>query len=347
MLSMVSTCTFIETKNEILIHSTGFGSEEVRNQVAGHLDSRTYRNNYQDQCITLDVASLVRGQKTEDALLRKFNDVGLNADPNANIALPRETHDYIAALPDVAAFQAEQARLAECVKNKNGSIKNAPTSEELVGEYVQAKNSHRARKEFHKTRIMSQMRNDFFTRKDAELIEAQLNGGEAHRTSRTEQKVSILAIPERAELATLIGTEDMRSPSMRAQRAAAVQIMTDLCCRVELKRRSLQRDNSFSKDSSEELLPTTVGELIPTKCQRLQCLFCLGDDRLTFKDRTRTFSQQYTLGRHVENHLNALQGSCTILCPHPECQATSITFNNLDHLKNHAHKEHGIRLQCR
>ena len=94
MLSMVSTCTFIETKNGILIHSIGFGSEEVRNQVAGHLDSRTYRNNYQDQCITLDVASLVRGQKTEDALLRKFNDVGLNADPNANIALPRETHQW-------------------------------------------------------------------------------------------------------------------------------------------------------------------------------------------------------------------------------------------------------------
>ena len=30
--------------------------------------------------------------------------------------------------------------------------------------------NYRARKEFHKTRIMSQLRKDFFTRKDAELI---------------------------------------------------------------------------------------------------------------------------------------------------------------------------------
>ncbi len=43
-------------------------------------------------------------------------------------------------------------------------------------------------------------------RKDAELIEAQLNGDEAHRTAQTEQKVPILAVPERAELAALIGT---------------------------------------------------------------------------------------------------------------------------------------------
>lgn len=292
----------------MLIHSAGFGSKEVRNQVAGHLDSRTYRNNYQDQRISLDVASLVRGQKTEDALLRKFNGVGLNADPNANIALPRETHDYIATLSDVATLQAEQCRLAECIKNKFGSIKNAPTSEALVGEYVQAKNSHRARKEFRKMRIMSQLRKDFFTRKDSELIEAQLNGGQAYSTARIEQKVPILAIPERAELATIIGTEDMRSPSMRAQRGAAVQVMADLCCRVELKRKPVRYNNSPSTDASEEPVPTTAGERIPMRCQHLQCLFCLGDDRLTFKDRTRIFSQQYTLGRHVENHISALQG---------------------------------------
>ena len=113
---------------------------------------------------------------------------------------------------------------------------------------------------------MSQLRNDFFTRKDAELIEAQLNGGKAHCTARTKQKVPILAIPERAELATLIGTDNIRSPSIRAQRGAAVQMMADLCCQVKLKRRSVQCDNSFSKDSSEEPLPTTASEHIPIKC---------------------------------------------------------------------------------
>lgn len=68
----------------------------MRNQVAGHLDSRTYRNNYQDQRITLDVASLVRKQATEDTLIRKLNDISTNADPDANVALPAEGLEYVA-----------------------------------------------------------------------------------------------------------------------------------------------------------------------------------------------------------------------------------------------------------
>lgn len=331
----------------VLTYSAGFGSEEVRNQVAGHLDSRTYRNNYQDQRISLDVASLVRGQKPEDALLRKFNNVGLNADPNANITLPRETCERIAALPDVIALQAEHARLAECIKDKYGSIKDAPASEELVGEYTQAKKLHRARKAFHKAQITSQFRKDFFTRKDTELIQLQLIDDKTPRKVRVEQIAPILAIPERANLATLIGMDDMRLPAMQAQRAAAVQGMTDLCSRVELKRKIVRCISSATDDLSKELVPTTASERFPTRCQPLQCLFCLGDERLTLKDRTRSFSQQYTLGRHVENHISALQASGAIPCPHPTCRAAGTTVNSLGHLKNHAQKEHGIRLQCR
>ena len=344
---MVCTSAFVKAKYDVLTRGAGLGPKEVRNQVAGHLDSRTYRNNHQDQRISLDVASLVRGQKTKDALLRKLDDSGLDADPDANIALPPEAHDYIAAFPDVAALQAEHCRLAESLKDKYGSIRNASASEELAGDYAQAKNSYRARKEFHKTRIKSQLRKDYFTRKDAELIEAQLNGGDVHRKARTQQKVSTPSVPERAALATVIGTEDMRRHSMRPHRGAAVQIMADLCCRVELKRKSVQYDNRLPKDSLEEPIPTTADERIPMKCQRLQCLFCIGDERLTFKDRTRAFSQQYTLGRYVEHHINALNGNCRISCPHPGCKAKDIIVHNVEHLKNHALKEHGIRLQCR
>ena len=101
--------------NDPLTRSAGFGSKEVRNQVAGHLDSRTYRNNYQDQRITLDVASLARGQETEDALIRRLNDVGTNADPGANVALSPEALEHIASLPDVASLQSERRRLAQAL----------------------------------------------------------------------------------------------------------------------------------------------------------------------------------------------------------------------------------------
>lgn len=151
------------------MRDAGYGSEEVRKQVAGHLDSRTYRTNYQDQRITLDVASLARGQETGNLLIRKLNDIGTNADPNANIALPPEALERIASLPDVVSLQSEYRRVAETLKDKYGSITKAPASEELVEEYLQAKTAYRTRKESHKTRMQSQLRKDFLARKDAAL----------------------------------------------------------------------------------------------------------------------------------------------------------------------------------
>ena len=295
----------VEARNTLLTPIAGSGSEEVRNQVAGHLDSRTYRNNYQDQRITLDVASLVRGQATEDALIRKLNDVGTNADPDANVALPPEALEHIASLPDVTALQSEHRRLAEILQDKYGSITKAPTSEGLVGDYMQAKTAYRTRKEFHKTRMRSQLRQDFFSQKNAAFIEAQFGGGDAQPTTRAERKVPTLSIPERLALTNLARSGDVRDPFLQAERAAAVQAMANLCSRLELKRKPFPSKIRQCKESSPEPVLSETEAEFPRKCHRLQCLFCIGDERLHLKERTRIFSKQYTLGRHVENHIKA------------------------------------------
>ena len=346
MPSTVRTCLCVQASYKSLTPTAGSGSDEVRNQVAGHLDSRTYRNNYQDQRITLDVAGLVRGQVTEDALIRKLNDIGTNADPDANVALPPEALKHIASLPDVASLQSEHRRLANVLQNKYGSITKAPASEGLMGDYMQAKTAYRSRKEFYKARMRSQLRKDFFLRKNAALIEAQLGGGDAQLTTRAERKEPTLEIPERTALRNLIGSGDVRDPSLQALRVAAVQAMADLCSRVELKRKPFPPKTAEFEGLSPEPVPSKTDEMFLTKCHRLQCLFCLGDERLHLKERTRIFSQQYTLGRHVENHIKALKDSNGISCPHPRCKATGTTLDSVQHLKNHAQREHGIRLQC-
>lgn len=329
-----------------LTRGAGSGSEEVRNQVAGHLDSRTYRNNYQDQRITLDVASLVRGQESEDALIRKLNDIGTNADPDANVALSTEALERIASLPDVVSLQSKHRRLAETLRDRYGSIRKAPESEQLLGEYTQAKTAHRTRKEFHKARMRSQLRQNFFVRKNAAMIETQLSGNDTHFATRTKRKEPTLPVSERMLLTNLIGAGDIRELSMQTRRAAAVQAMADLCSRVELKRRSAHPEPHLPMNLSRETPSSKTNEPFPMKCHRLQCLFCIGDERLDFKDRTRIFSQQYTLGRHVQNHIETLRAEDRINCPHPKCKATGTTLRDTQHLKNHAQKEHGIRLQC-
>ena len=254
MPSTVCPCASVKTNCTPLTINAGCGSEEVRNQVAGHLNSQTYRNSYQDQRISLNVAGLVRGHGTKDALMRNLSDIGTDADPDANITLPAEAVEHIATLSDVTSLKIESCRLAKCVKDNYGSVKDAPTSVELLGEYIRARNAYRARMEFHKLRIRSQLRKDFFANKAAVLIEAQLNGDDAHRLVRTEQKVLPLSTPERAALANLIGAEDMRSTSMRAHRAAAVQMMADFCRRVEPRRNSKRSGRYHTEDGYRDLI---------------------------------------------------------------------------------------------
>ena len=192
--------------------------------------------------------------------------------------------------------------------------------------------------------MLSQLRKDFFVRKNAALIEAQLLGDDTKGAKQSEAKESAPSTPERAALASFIGAGDMRDPSMKAHRIAAVEVMVDLCSRAE-KRRPARLYPDQSDNSSPEPLPSQTNEPFPMQCHHLQCLFCLGDPILNFRDRTQIFSQQHSLWRHVEIHLKSLEVSSRILCPHPQCKATGVSLDDLQHLKNHAQTAHGIRLQ--
>ncbi|KAI7399269.1 hypothetical protein KC336_g15107 [Hortaea werneckii] len=272
--------------------------------------------------------------------------MGTNADPGANVVLPPEALEHIASLPDVASLQSEHRLLAKALQDKYISITRAPASETLVDDYMQAKTAHRARKEFHRARMRSQLRKDFFVRKDAAIIEAQLGGGDALPTAQAERKAPALCIEERIALLNLAGSGDARDPSLSAHRAAAVQAMADLCSRKEVRRKSSRSNVRLRRESSPENIVLKKDERFPMNCHRLQRLFCVGDEQLHLKERLRIFSQQYALGRHVDNHIKALRVTSGIPCPHPKCKETGITLDGVQHLKNHAQKEHGIRLRC-
>ena len=324
----------------------------MRNQVAGHVDSHTYRNNYQDQHISLDVASLVRGQDTEDALMRKLNHADTDADPDANMSLPLEANEQIAMLPDVACLEAEYQRLAQDLKNKYGCIENTPKSDDTLYAYVQAQRKYRAKKQFYRSQMLSQQRQDFFARKDSELIEAQLNAAEKYSDVQAKRKAPSLPIPERTALVKLAGAGDLRSPSVQVQRVAVVQAMADLCSLVELARKSTKHTDIRSRSGARcfRAKPdAAIADERPfsVRCQRLQCLFCIGDERLTLQYRTRTFSREQALWKHAKKHLDAINICDKIHCPHPSCKAKGTVFNNIQHLMNHGQEEHGVRLQAR
>lgn len=118
-----------------------------------------------------------------------------------------------------------------------------------------------------------------------------------------KQTAPTILISERMTLASLVGAGDMTSPSMRAETVAAVQYMADLCCRIELGMRTVQRETRSANDGT--IHPETA---IPFPCgiSQLQSLFCIGDERLALQDRTRIFNRPQALWKHVKNHLDTI-----------------------------------------
>ena len=316
------------------------------------MESRTYRNSYQNQRIDLDIPGIVLRQAPEDALLiKQMNLMGANADPAANVPLPPEAHEEIAALPDVEALNVDYRVAAESVKQKYDNLQNAPESDPQVHDCKRKMLKLRAKKEFYRSQMRSRLREEYFEQKNTMLIEAQLNKTDAKPPTPEAQVPWIPPMPERAELASLVSSVDMRSPDMLDFRIAAIQAMADLCGRVEPpKRSSCKRGAIKRKDLSlgdtVDHVEVAETDLFPVRCHELQCLFCIGDEQLKATDRTRIFCRLQKLWEHVETHLKKLPGR-EIWCPHPRCKIQAVTLDSVEHLLNHAQREHNIRLRCR
>ena len=261
--------------------------------------------------------------------------------------LPPDANEQIAALPDVACLEAEYSRLAQCLKEKYGKIRDAPDSEGMLSKYVEVRRICRARKQYYRSQMLSQQREEFFVRKDTELIESQLNIDDKCRAVRPKRKAPSLSIPERLDLVKLSGAGDLRSPSLQAQRAAAVQAMADLCCRMEISRIPVKASNAQRSCTPPQPTSADRRESIPMRCDSLQCLFCVGDKRLALRDRTRTFNRLQALWKHAKNHLDTIDVLSEVRCPHPICSANGCRLESIEHLLNHAEREHGVRLRSR
>ena len=97
--------------------------------------------------------------------------------------------------------------------------------------------------------MKSRLREEYFKRKELMLIEAQLNKTDAMESMPEAQMPWIPSMPERAELAGLVDSGDMRSPHMLESRIAAVQAVADLCSRVERPKRSGSKPNETIQNS--------------------------------------------------------------------------------------------------
>jgi hypothetical protein len=141
----------------------GIGSDEARNQISGHLDSRTYRAHYMDQQIGIDVIAAVKGRKHEEDIIRDVNSMGMTADPNAYYKLSTEDLEAIENLPEIIEAKTVLRAASEAVRDTHGTVENGHRERSLLyQDYELAVKEHHALKQRIRSRWQAQRRQEYF-----------------------------------------------------------------------------------------------------------------------------------------------------------------------------------------
>lgn len=86
-------------------------------------------------------------------------------------------------------------------------------------------------------------------------------------------------------------------------------------------------------------------DTFPLLLEPKKCPDCFGDERLTAKERTFQYCRTTVRDDHFDDHHlvkqeQAAQRGEAIRCEHPKCR--DLTFQHLDHFRNHVASVHGV-----
>jgi len=290
--------------------------------------------------VRFDVQSAVLERPSADGVLRMLTHMSLMRDPRAPIHVP---DDVLAALPpdpEIAALEQERERL------KAGQYRVLGTDIEAeVRRLTAAIGSARSKR---RTVISDEYRADYFRRRPTEDIERQNNGEEEEEYI---EPVVEHQNPQRTQLVYLICT---RIAHITPQDAVSLRIRTAdlmkaLCCCREVAPRYRRRampalPTSFKEESPEiDLLAFDI----PLVLGKTQCVFCVGDDALSYKQKMCSFCRPSKMMDHIERtHLKGQDPAALMKCHHPMCKAQGLVLQHLQHFKNHVQVVHGVRLRA-
>ena len=106
------------------------------------------------------------------------------------------------------------------------------------------------------------------------------------------------------------------------------------------------KEESPAPAPTPPLDPFLPASKFPVVCEKTQCIFCIGNEALSYGQRTRKFRRVSHMWDHVENiHLRGVPAEQRIICHHPVCKAKGELLNNVMRFKNHVAKVHKINLR--
>jgi hypothetical protein len=291
---------------------------------------------------------------TDDSLTRAFTHMSIRCNPGAPKEVPREVMDQLlAADPEIAVLEQQFRELYTRIKWEYKFINRAPLDVKEAHKKLsqQLKNVAKSLED----ELEAEHRKDYFFYIYNEMMKRQLNRP-LNRTVVEEEAEPVIEhqLEERTRLQLVLCdfSKDLSPQAIVARKVSAINSMVALASRQEFqtrKSRSAPACKNVVKRESPAPEPFLPPDVYPVVCQKTQCVLCIGNERLSYEQRTRTFKRVSHMWDHVEDvHLLCkVPVEEPIICQHPVCKAGGLVLNNVMHFKNHVATVHKIDLRPR
>jgi hypothetical protein len=353
----VSHCNFSR-----LTAVLGKASDSIRDQVMRHnpftgvfneaYNNESVRFNTQDAYLEEDI--------TDDGLTRAFTHMSIRCNPGAPKEVPREVMDrLLAADPEIAVlerqFQESHTRIKWDYKCINRAPKEVREAHKKLGQ------QRKAAKKSLEDELEAEHRKDYFFYIHNEMMRRQLNRPLNETVVEEEEEEAEPVIEHQLEERTRLQlvlcdlSKDLSPQALVARKVFAINLQIALASRQELQTRQPQsapackdplKEKSPAPALAPALDPFLPASKFPLVIEKTQCIFCIGNERLSYKQRTRKFSRVSHMWDHVENvHLRRVPAKQRIPCDHPVCKAERLVLTNVEHFKNHVATVHEVGLR--
>jgi hypothetical protein len=297
------------------------------------------RFNVQDAFLESDIS--------DDGLTRAFTHMSIRCNPGAPREVPREVMEpLLAADPDITDLERRFKELHTKLKSEYKFIKRAPKG--IKEKHDNLRKQLRNTKKNLKDEIEKAYRSDYFFRIHNEMMKRQLN------KSVVEEEVEPVVehqLEERTQLQEILCdfSKDLSPQDIVSWKVFAINLMTALASRQEFQThrpRLALAPQVLIKEEYPALNPFPQPHEFPLVCEKTQCIICIGNEQLPYKQRTRAFRRVSHMMDHVENlHLSKLLADQMIICHHPVCKAEGLVLKSVMHFMNHVATVHGISLR--
>ncbi|KAL9082612.1 MAG: hypothetical protein Q9165_008843 [Trypethelium subeluteriae] len=317
-----------------------------RDQIMGHSDSTIFQF-YLTQKVKCDVQAAFLDEPKNSSLIKITGAMRFTADSHAPRTLTQEQRNAITNSPTVLSMARKIETLMQAKRKCQSIYQDTAKVDQLAAQHQEATRQLKAHKVREERHMLRALRTEHFQTSDTRELERQFVGIQAQNSDPEQVEKPIYDIPERRRLVAIlhVTTENIQMAPLAKfrYRLDFIDSLALLCTRRDPRNRGHHPEVALRRLPGSRIRP-----FFPLKTNTRQCLFCLGDKKLTLKKRGFCWTTRYKMWDHVESHhLRHIAPNKSFTCPHPQCHEDGVEVVDIIHFKNHAARIHGVLLRAK